>query len=206
VAARDDGDIHWPATLKDLSTRGVGLVLGRRFERGAALAVELPALGGRPADTLLVRVVRVQSLGGGRWLLGCSLVGDLSDDQLESIVGPGLAEEAPPARREHVIPGVVLRILDMGPEPRLFRVRRLFLKGSWPPAAGTVLRVRTGKACAGGHWLRLRVLRCEQQDGRWTVTCAVGGRPPAGLPGAFGLPAAGQAPTPRAGGTAGGSP
>src|SRR6516225_2385721 len=57
IAARSDRDIVWPATVRDVSEGGVGLVLKRRFERGAGLAIELPGSDDRPAETLLAKVV-----------------------------------------------------------------------------------------------------------------------------------------------------
>jgi hypothetical protein len=179
VAARHDRDVQWPGTLRDVSAKGVGLVLGRRYERGAALAIELPETAGRPADTLLVRVVHVKALPEGTWLHGCSLVSELSEDELGVILRRSEAAPQPPAAGKHVIPGVVLRWAGAAPGGRVFRARRLFLKGRWPLPAGTVLRVRTGDA-AGRPWLRLRVHRCEERQGQWTVTCALLGQPPAG--------------------------
>src|SRR5690348_14403940 len=64
-----DRESVWPGTISDLSTNGLGLVLGRRFEPGSGLAVELPASAVRGEETFLVKVAKVQSLPGGRWLL-----------------------------------------------------------------------------------------------------------------------------------------
>src|SRR5262245_52630847 len=69
VAAWMDRDFIWPVTITELSTRGLGLVLGRRFEAGMGLAVELPASADRCEETFLVKVVRVSALPGDHWLL-----------------------------------------------------------------------------------------------------------------------------------------
>jgi hypothetical protein len=176
VAARNDRDLHWPASLKDLSVKGVGLVLGRRFEPGAGLAIELPDTDSRPGDTLLVRVVRVQAQGGGRWLHGCTLISELSSDELDSILGRSRAQAAPPAApalREHIIPNVVLELSGTNSKP--LRARRLFLKGSWPLKPGAILRVRPGDSSVNA-WVRLQVRACEQQGQRWTIRCTLLGR------------------------------
>jgi hypothetical protein len=195
VAARSDGDVRWPATLRDLSIKGVGLILGRRFEPGAALAIELPATPTRPANTLLARVVHATAQPGGRWLLGCSLVSELSLDELESITGmarksavPAPAETRPPSR-DHVLAEVVFEWLRGGPAPRQFHARRLFLTGKWPLAPGTVLRVRRGNTPRGGAWLRVKVHSCIEHYGRWFVACSILDEPASGVLRSLGLPA-----------------
>src|SRR5579884_4118543 len=65
VAARNDKDVRWPGQIRDLSATGMGLVLGRRFERGAVLVTELPGPGSNGPATLLARVVHVTALSGG---------------------------------------------------------------------------------------------------------------------------------------------
>src|SRR5262249_48166684 len=74
AAARSDDDLHWPGTIRDISTAGVGLVLKRRFEPGAGVAIELPASGDCPEQTLLARVRHATRLPDGRWLLGCAFI------------------------------------------------------------------------------------------------------------------------------------
>ena len=57
--------------VRDISTGGLCLVLGRRFEPGAGLAIEVPdAEGG--SSTLLAKVVHVRTDGAGSWALGCA--------------------------------------------------------------------------------------------------------------------------------------
>ncbi len=86
IAARSDKDLMWPATVRDLSVRGLGLVLGRRFEPGTGLAIEVPGPDGAPSDTLLVKVVHASRLAGGSHLLGCVFVSDLSEDELHNLL------------------------------------------------------------------------------------------------------------------------
>jgi hypothetical protein len=194
VAARSDGDLHWQATLKDLSASGAGVVLGRRFEAGAALAIELPATATRPADTLLARVVQVRALAGGRWLLGCAFVSQLSSDEVENIVGMAKVAETPGSTqasatlKNQVLAQVVFYWHDCIPGARPFMARRLFLTGSWPLAPGAVLRVRRGNTPGQGAWLRVRIQSCVEDHGQWNVTCAVLGQPNPGVLRSLGIP------------------
>jgi hypothetical protein len=176
IAARNDRDVHWQATLRDLSVKGVGLVVNRRFEKGAGLAITIPETATRPADTLLVRVVHVKALDKGQWLLGCSLVSELGEDELETLLGMARAGQAPPpAAGQHVIPGVVFRRLDGSRRVEPLRVGRLFLKGAWPLKPGTVLRIRVRDTDT--DWHLVRVCDCARQDGEWSLTYTVLERP-----------------------------
>jgi hypothetical protein len=95
LAAWLDKESVWPGLISDLSTCSLALVLGRRFEPGSGLAVELPATADRCEETLLVKVTKVQSLPDGRWLLSCALVSELSEDTVLTLVSQG--EDGPPA-------------------------------------------------------------------------------------------------------------
>jgi hypothetical protein len=194
VAARNDHDIHWPAMLRDVSSTGIGLVLGRRFEPGAALAIELPETPTRLGATLLARVIHAKPLPGGRWLLGCSLVGELGPDDLERLLGLGEATAAPPPAQAPTLPparvlaSVVFHWQASGTGAKPFQARRLFLTGNWPLAPGTILRVRRGNTPADGAWLRVQVQACTWDKGQWQVTGLVTGWPPTGVLRSLGIP------------------
>jgi hypothetical protein len=74
----------WTATVKDISRTGIGLLLGRRFEPGMILAVELPVEG--VPQLLLARVMHARSEGEGVWLIGCELVNPLAEDELKALL------------------------------------------------------------------------------------------------------------------------
>jgi hypothetical protein len=76
----------WAATVRDLSTGGVGIVVNRRFEPGTLLSVELQDSEQTVNRNLLVRVVRVLEQGEGRWLLGCAFTNKLSDADLLTLM------------------------------------------------------------------------------------------------------------------------
>jgi serine/threonine protein kinase len=83
AAARED---EWTAQLLDVSTRGVGLLVNRRFEIGAVLVVRLPPRDRDGPHCLVVRVVRNQSRPGRKWLLGCLLPQPLSEEDVQSLL------------------------------------------------------------------------------------------------------------------------
>jgi serine/threonine protein kinase len=76
----------WPATLEDVSTTGVGLVLGRRFELGTILSVEIDNGSRRQPKPRLVRVRRAQPRELGHWLLGCEFCEPLTNRELKAFV------------------------------------------------------------------------------------------------------------------------
>jgi PilZ domain len=177
IAARGDQDMSWPAEIRDLSTGGAGLVLGRRFERGAGLAIEIPETPEAPGDTLLVQVVHVKALSAGQWLLGCRFVSRLSDDELNRLVAlgqkRGASDESDTVVESHPKSFQVRDVTwrGQGAGKLAYRlVNRLQLTGSWPIAPGTILKVWFGKNPKAK--VRVRVSRCFERDGRWFVDYA----------------------------------
>lgn len=76
----------WPAKVLDISATGFGMILGRRFEPGTLLSVELQGTGAWQTRTLIARVVRVKTQPGRKWLIGCLFKSPLSEDELEALV------------------------------------------------------------------------------------------------------------------------
>lgn len=187
VAARGGNEFAWPAQIRDLSQGGMGIILNRRFEPGTGLAIEIPETDAYPGDTLLCRVVHATRCDG-KWLLGCSLVSPLSEEELERLLGMGQAQPSRSANdfyvEETLHPEANTRLLgppttqliisevqwegpgdDGKPIKRLYR--NLNLTGNWPLAPGTFLEVWTGL----NPDLRSRVVvdRCFQRGTRWIV-------------------------------------
>ena len=79
-------DVSWTATVRDVSAGGIGLVLSRRFEPGTVLMADFADPGLRPGRRLFVRVVRVQALADGRWLLGCAFARNLGDEEVQDLL------------------------------------------------------------------------------------------------------------------------
>ncbi len=77
-AARAEID-SWSARAVDISTRGLVLILGRRFEKGTVLSVYLESANGENARTVILRVVHAAKQKGGTWRLGCSFAKEMSE-------------------------------------------------------------------------------------------------------------------------------
>jgi hypothetical protein len=179
----------WPASIRDISPKGLGLVLHRRFERGAGLAVELPGPDGKPVDTLLTRVMHITALSGGRWLLGCAFVSELSDDELGSLLrrAGALPAVSPGAVGTNVVvPDLAFEGTGNSGRVANVSVRRLFLSGEWPPPPGTLLKVKVANQPAELPGVLIRVNDCVLRDGRWTLNYTFITRPGADLMGVFG--------------------
>jgi serine/threonine protein kinase len=81
-----DANNQWPATVEDLSSSGLALVLARRVERGTILVVDLEGANGRTVKSLQAKVVRLQARGFGQWLVGCQLLEPLSPEEVQFLV------------------------------------------------------------------------------------------------------------------------
>jgi hypothetical protein len=89
-----DGDCGWLAQIRNVSQGGLALVLRRRFEPGAGLAVELLGADPETSSTVLVRVVHVCAQPDEFWLLDCAFLSDLSEDEVQVLTGiPAEAKE-----------------------------------------------------------------------------------------------------------------
>ena len=69
----------WSARAVDISTRGLALILARRFEKGTILSVYLESTDGETARTVILRVVHAAKQKDGAWQLGCSFAKELSE-------------------------------------------------------------------------------------------------------------------------------
>src|SRR5579859_7067130 len=61
--------VKWPGHIRDVSAEGLCVVLRRRYEPGAGLAIELPGAEGEGPVTLYARVLHVQAEGDDEWAL-----------------------------------------------------------------------------------------------------------------------------------------
>ncbi len=180
------GDRDWPARIRDLSTGGLCLVLGRRFEPGAGLAVEAPSAEDGSPSILLVRVVNVRANGPGSWALGCALVSPLSDEELQGLVRV-VREVVPPAvvapstAEKPFIADVHFRgALPHGGGVVERVIRKLYVKRSWPLAPGRTIGLRF-RAFSDDPVVRVRVDACRASGGRRVLECTFVDAPPAGL-------------------------
>jgi hypothetical protein len=197
IAARADNDVMWPARLRDISPGGAGLVVGRRYEPRSVLAVEFPGNGAIPTDVLFARVVHATALADGYWLLGCAFASELSEFEIQNLLSLAQPQLAPPAEKtDPVLERLTLRIVgkerpasaDQKPSGRSFvlmkvafegttrtgalatvLVRRLYLTGSWPLAAGTTVEGWLGSKSDTVPALKWKINSCEHKEERWTV-------------------------------------
>ncbi len=79
-----DGENAWDARVIDISSTGVGLLLGRRFEPGTLLAFRLEGRSGGQSYHAVARVVHATRQAEGGWLLGCALLDPLDERQVRA--------------------------------------------------------------------------------------------------------------------------
>jgi hypothetical protein len=78
-------EVGWDATVCDISSTGIGLLLSRRFEPGTLLTVEIAQEGQK--RLLVARVVRTSPQPEGGWLVGCRLASSLTEDEVQLLLG-----------------------------------------------------------------------------------------------------------------------
>ena len=172
VAARADSDPVWPARVRDISKKGIGLLLPRRFERGTGLAIELPDGNDGNMRTVFAKVINVRP-HSGQWILGCAFVSELTDESLGLVLTPPLPET--PA--ETMVPEVRLWT-RFGGVTLSRMVRHLYVKGAWPMPAGTIVQARVGSGTNLGTPVAMRVNVCEWEADGWSLHCSLIGHPP----------------------------
>ncbi len=74
---------RWIARARDISANGICLVTNRRFHPQTVLVLELK--GKEDHHFLLARVVRVESQAPRKWLVGCRLMSELSDEAVQQL-------------------------------------------------------------------------------------------------------------------------
>jgi hypothetical protein len=80
------GDTSWPARVLDLSTRGVRLMLRRRFEEGAHVVVELANGLKMYSHAVSMRVTHVARDADGAYFIGGEFERRLTHDELMALV------------------------------------------------------------------------------------------------------------------------
>jgi hypothetical protein len=77
----------WPATIRNVSDGGVGLIASRPFRPGTLLTVELPTRSGRVAKARLLRVRHARPQGSSPWwLLGGAFMRKLTVEEMEELL------------------------------------------------------------------------------------------------------------------------
>jgi hypothetical protein len=78
--------LQWTGKILNISCGGVALLLGRRFEVGTLLALEVPKSQTRDSLTLMARVAHVSTRPGGNWQIGCAFTHAISDEDLQALL------------------------------------------------------------------------------------------------------------------------
>jgi hypothetical protein len=86
------------ARVRNISCRGISLLVDRSFEPGELLSVELPGLAEGSTYTVLACVVHARAEGDDGWVLGCSFARELSNEDLEAF-GARRQRPRPPDQR-----------------------------------------------------------------------------------------------------------
>ena len=76
----------WNANLRDLSQTGLGLVVNRSFPPGTVLTIRLQTGSRKCSRTMLVRVKHSAAQPNGEWLVGCSFVVQLKEEELAELL------------------------------------------------------------------------------------------------------------------------
>jgi hypothetical protein len=80
------GASAWPAKVRDISSDGVGLVVGMLHKSGTRLQMILRNRRSNYYQSVEAVVMRVVLLPDGRWLLGCRFRYRLDREELEALL------------------------------------------------------------------------------------------------------------------------
>ena len=75
----------WLGRIRDISCRGIALILRKHYEPGTFLIVERETRADWP-QRFLVRVVRATQRATGPWVIGCAFAEPLSEQQLRDFI------------------------------------------------------------------------------------------------------------------------
>jgi hypothetical protein len=78
--------VWWFARVRNISTEGIALLLGRRFEVGATLAIALQGQVQDVSRTIEARVVHASEVENGNWVVGCRFATPLTEAELKALL------------------------------------------------------------------------------------------------------------------------
>ena len=163
----------WPAMIRHISTTGLHLTLNRRFERGSGMAIQLPGAD-RNFSTVLARVVEVRIIESGVWLLECTFVSELADEEVRHVLHLGALSAAldvvdAPNPNAPSVSGVLFQAQLPSGERLRWYVKRLELAGTWPLPPGKTIGLRVGGLSRETPPVELNVRRCKQYGSSWVI-------------------------------------
>jgi hypothetical protein len=188
-------NLKWSGTIDNVSTSGIGLLLGRRFEKGTGLAIELPGSADNGSYVVLAKVVNVSRQSNSFWMLGCKFVSELSDDEVGRLLPRAQSSIEPPsALNETALPPALTELARPAAAPQSTKQPKIFpiylvvqtaagkkvgcmipsfevLSCSWPLAPGKVGALK-GVTKQGNPWkLRVKVRQCDSEGDTWKLEC-----------------------------------
>src|SRR5262245_4448824 len=167
-----------PARVRDISRGGASLEVGRAFDPGELVGVEL--LGPDATSTALACVVHVSELGDGHWLLGCTFAQELGDDDLAAFGARRRRAGGPDQRlweRFACTAAATCRLLSAEGEPAWpAQVTNISATGVGLVAdreleTGTLVNVTLQGAHGTPATLLACVVHVSPRDGRWGLGC-----------------------------------
>ena len=192
-------DARWRATIHDISISGVSLLVARRFEPGAGLAVELPGTDGKEGYIVLAKVTRASLMTGGSWMLGCKFISELSEDEVERLFAPApaadsssesqteeVSEPIAPSQQTDAAPPTLPQkdvakrqvLVDvhfhLETRPGVFirsLIKQLDVPQTWPLTPGQNLTLWGDPENGPRPLFRVVVVGCGQQAEQWRVQC-----------------------------------
>ena len=76
----------WKANILNISAGGVALLVDRSFDIGSLLNLEMRSSKRDASHCINARVIHCREQGDGHFLLGCTYVGELTSDEVESLL------------------------------------------------------------------------------------------------------------------------
>jgi c-di-GMP-binding flagellar brake protein YcgR len=89
---------RYPAQVRNISLGGINLLVGKAFDPGQLLSIELPTADRKSTFSVLLCVVHISQVGDEQWSLGGTFARELSEEDLEAFV-TGKVQPAGPDRR-----------------------------------------------------------------------------------------------------------
>lgn len=163
AAAFGVAENNWTGIIRDISPGGLQLTLGRRFEPGTGLAIELGKGAAAKVSTVFVKVVHVKRQENGLWALGCKFISELGEDEIGRLV-PAVDEQPP---KKKVVSAVHFQIDLSSVSAIHYIVNQLNVPESWPLPPGTDVTVRGGRAVGSPWELTVEVVLCQQHEEGW---------------------------------------
>ncbi len=163
------GTNRFQAAVRDIARDGVSLVTNGPLTPGMQLLIEMPdAATGLPTSLLMARLDDATAQADGQWILRCTFVSHLTDDDLRPFGAHLVRPEGADQRRWVRFPCRA---------PAFFQLLRSFDAHSWPAMVVNIsasgLGIVVGQPIEVGTLLRIDVAAPEAKTPLRVVGCVV---------------------------------